>query len=193
MDQERGRRRKRTAQESFAQALSRDCFENDKMTHSTDNAMYGGIKDTDLEGMRSMIPFHRATYILMLTTGEETILTGSICQDQDLPLDDKLLTWFGVPDDPAKQVCSVLKSQYAHGNTYVRMGIGALVHGMLSILQERHNLKQESQKATHELRHAEELCRELQESNEALRLAQDATASLEVSVSCFLSTIFPLT
>lgn len=130
--------------------------------------------------------FHRATYILMPMTGEETILTGSICQDQDLPLDDKLLTWFGVPDDPAKQVCSVLKSQYAHGNTYVRMGIGALVHGMLSILQERHNLKQESQKATHELRHAEELCRELQESNEALRHAQDATASLEVCVPCFL-------
>ena len=129
--------------------------------------------------------FHRATYILMSMTGEETILTGSICQDQDLPLDDKLLTWFGVPDDPAKQVCSVLKSQYAHGNTYVRMGIGALVHGMLSILQERHNLKQESQKATHELRHAEELCRELQESNEALRHAQDATASLEVCVPCF--------
>jgi hypothetical protein len=51
MDPERGRRRKRTAQESFAQALSRDCFDNDKTTHSTDSAMYGGIKDTDLEGM----------------------------------------------------------------------------------------------------------------------------------------------
>lgn len=116
---------------------------------------------------------------------QETILTGSICQDQGLPLDDKLLTWFGVPDDPAKQVCSVLKSQYAHGNTYVRMGLGALVHGMLSILQERQSLRQEALKATQDLKHAEELCRELQESNEILKSAQDASASIEVSVWCF--------
>jgi len=65
------------------------------------------------------------------------------------------------------------------------MGLGALVHGMLSILQERQSLRQEALKATQDLKHAEELCRELQESNENLKSTQDASASIEVSVWCF--------
>ena len=69
------------------------------------------------------------------------------------------------------------------------MGLGTLVHGMLSILQERQSLRQESSKATQDLRHAEELCRELQEANENLRNAQDASSSIEVSVLCFEMTM----